>query len=64
MKVPGFRSFVAKRPDCPQAGWEGDMMGVILTRAEGPLGVFCGMVRESGERVRRVVRLVGVSVGE
>ena len=64
MNVPGFRSFVAKRPDCPQAGWEGEVMGVILTRGEGPLGVFGGIVRDSGERVRRVLRWVGVSVGE
>ena len=48
MNVPGFRSLVAKSPDCPFAGWEGVLMGVIFTSEEGPVGMFSGMVESLG----------------
>lgn len=43
MKVPGLRSLVAKSPDCPLAGCDGEEIGVIFTNWHGPLAVFAGM---------------------
>lgn len=64
MNVPGLRSLAAKSPDWPAAGWEGEFMGVILTRVHGPLGIFGGIGGESGVGVLRWVRWVEVSVRE
>ncbi len=64
MKELGFKSLVAKSPDWSQAGWEGAMMGVILTWEQGPLGVFAGMEGMSLGRVLRAVRCEGVRVLE
>lgn len=59
--MPGLRSLDAKRPDCPFAGWEVVVMGVILTSEEGPFGVFGGMGRASFGQVRIAERWAGVS---
>lgn len=64
IKVPGLRSFEAKSPDCPLAGWAGEVMGVILPRLQGPLGVLAGFSGMSRGRVRRAVRWAGVRDGE
>ena len=64
MNVPGLRSLAAKSPRWPAAGWEGEVIGVILTSWQGPLGVLDGMLRESLSGVLRDVRWVWVSVRE
>jgi len=64
MKEPGFRSFAAKSPDCSFAGWEGVVIGVILTREQGPLGWLAGVEMASFGRVRRDNRWSGVRFGE
>jgi hypothetical protein len=56
MKDPGLRSLQAKSPYWPCAGWEGDVMGVIFTSGQGPLGVLGGMSWVSLGRVRRLER--------
>ena len=45
MNWPGLRSLAAKSPFWPHAGWEGVVMGAILTRGLEPLGVEGGMGR-------------------
>lgn len=64
MNVPGLRSLAAKSPLWPDAGWEGEVMGVILTGVHGPLDVFGGIGGVSGAWFLRFVRLVEVSVRE
>ena len=64
MKVPGFKSFAAKSPDWPFAGWERVTIGVILTREQGPFGVLAGIEMTSFGRVRRDDRWSGVRLGE
>ena len=64
MKVPALRSFAAKSPFCPFAGWEGVVIGVILTRGDGPLGLLGGMDMASLGRDRRDERCSGVKLGE
>jgi len=64
INVPGFRSFAAKSPDCPLAGWEGVVIGVILTRGQGPFGVLAGMERVSFGRFRRDEMWSGVRLEE
>lgn len=56
ISIPGFRSLLAYNPHWPLAGWEGSLIGVILTRGEGPLVCEGGMGRASGVGVRRVLR--------
>jgi hypothetical protein len=64
MKVPGFNAFVAKRPDWPHAGWDAEEIEMILTREQGPLGVFDGRSWASLGRVRSDERWEVVSVWE
>ena len=40
MKVLGLRSLDAKSPDWPAAGWDGEVIVVILTTGYGPYGLF------------------------
>lgn len=65
MNCPGLRSLAAKSPLCPHAGCVGVVMGVILTRGLGPLGVLGGGMRaESLGGVLRLVRSWGERVFE
>jgi hypothetical protein len=64
INVPGFRSFAAKSPCCPFAGWEGVSIEVILTSGEGPKGVSDGMHMASLGCARRDKRCSGVRLEE
>lgn len=64
INVPGFRSLVAKSPDCPSAGWVGAVMGVIFTSEEEPVGMVAGMEIASLDFARSEILASGGSVGE
>jgi len=64
INVPGLRSLAAKSPHWPAAGWDGVVIGVILTSRQGPLGVLDEMLKESSLVVLREVSCAGVSALE
>jgi len=55
INVPGLRSFVAKSPLWPHAGWDGVVIGVIFTSGQSPKGVVAGISGDSFGRVCRAV---------
>lgn len=64
MNEPGGRSFAAKSPLWPFAGWAGLVMGMIFTCGHGPSAVVAGMFTASIGRVRRALSWDGVKAFE